>query len=244
MTVNDIWGTLILIAYYLVLAALLPTALKYCFGVATELVRKLQHVVYSLSIFLLLELFSTWYIAIIAASFLVLIAYPLLFIVEKTSWYRKHFVDRTKSGGELRKQLVYVQLSFAFLIFIFWGLFGFDWRYIVAVAVMAWGFGDAAAALIGKTFGRRLVLHRLIDVGKTYEGTSAMAAFAALATFLTLLTYGGLSWYVSLIIAIIVAPVCAVIELFSRRGNDTLTVPLSAAFTVMPLIYLFYMLGW
>lgn len=244
MLLNDLWGTFVLLAYYLVLAALLPTLLKVRFGVARELVRKLQHVVYSLSIFLLLELFSTWYLAIMAASLLVVIGYPVLLLIEKTAWYRRVFVDRTKEGGELRRQLLYVQLSFALLIYIFWGMFGFDWRYVIAVAIMAWGFGDAAAALVGKAFGRHRFLHRLIDLGKTREGTIAMAAFAGLAAFFTLLTYGNQTWQVSLIIAVIIAPICAVIELFSRRGRDTITVPLTAAFTIMPLVYIFYLLGW
>ncbi len=242
--INDLCGAGILLGYYLLFAALLPTLLKTRLGVPTELVRKVQHVIYSLSIFLLLELFSTWYIAIAAAFSLVIIGYPFLLILEKTAWYRRTFVDRTKKGGELRKQLIYVQLSFALLIAIFWGFFGFDWRYIIAVAIMAWGFGDAAAALIGKTFGRRKIFHYLIDVGKTYEGTLAMAVFAALAIFFTLIGYGGQSWYVSLAVALLVAPLCGIIELFSRKGSDTLTVPLSAAFSIMPLIYFFYWLGW
>ncbi len=242
--INDLIGAGILLAYYLIFAAILPTLLKTRLGVSTELVRKIQHVTYSLSIFLLLEFFSAWYIAIAAAFLLVIIAYPFLLILEKTAWYRRTFVDRTKKGGELRKQLIYVQLSFALLIAIFWGIFGFDWRYIIAVSIMAWGFGDAAAALIGKAFGQRKILHYLIDVGKTLEGTLAMAAFAALAIFITLISYGGQSWYVSLVIALLVAPLCGFIELFSRRGIDTLTVPLLAAFSIMPLIYLFYWLGW
>ncbi|MDO9534110.1 MAG: hypothetical protein Q7J85_01980 [Bacillota bacterium] len=244
MMSNDLQGAVILMAYYLVFPLLLPTLLKIWLRVPTELVRKIQHVAYSLSIFLLLELFSAWYLAIAAAFLLVLIAYPLLIVVEKTAWYRRTFVDRAVKGGELRKQLIYVQLSFAVLIFIFWGLLGSSWHYVVAVAVMAWGFGDAAAALVGKAFGRRRVLHYLVHGGKTYEGTGAMMLFAGLAAFFTLLIYAGQPWYISLLISIIVAPVCGIVELFSRRGTDTLTVPLSAAFLMMPLIHLFSFLGW
>jgi len=244
MILSDLTGAGILITYYLVFTALLPTILKVKLGVRMELVRKIQHIVYSLSIFLLLELFSTWYIAITAAFALVILGYPVLMLIEKTAWYRKTFVDRTQKGGELRKQLIYVQLSFALLIAIFWGLFGVDWRYVIAVAIMAWGLGDAAAALVGKAFGRRRFIHALIDKGKTYEGTIAMAVFAALGIFFTLFAYWGQSWYVSLLIAVLVAPLCGVIELFSKRGIDTLTVPISAALTIMPLIYFFYWLGW
>lgn len=241
---SDLTGAGILMAYYLVACLLLPTLLKMWAKAPTELVRKLQHVAYSLSIFLLLKLFSAWYLAVTAAFLLVLLAYPVLYFIEKSSFYKKNFVDRRSGGGELRKQLIYVQLSFAILIFIYWGLLGTRWYYVIAVAVMAWGFGDAAAALVGKAFGRRRVFHRLIEGAKTYEGTLAMIVVAGAALFFTLLLYAGQSWQTSLLISVIVAPVCGMVELFSRRGTDTLTVPLSTAALVLPLIHFFSWLGW
>jgi dolichol kinase len=87
-------------------------------------------------------------------------------------------------------------------------------------------------------------LHSLIESAKTCEGTTAMIVVATLACFLTLIFYAGQTWYVSLLIALIVGPVCGVVELFSRRGTDTLTVPLSAAALIMPLGYLLSLAGW
>jgi phytol kinase len=244
LNIDDLIGAGILLAYYLVACALLPTILKGWWGVPRELVRKLQHVTYSLSVFLLLKLFSTWFIAVAAAGLLILVAYPALLILERLPSYQRLFVDRTTRGGELRRQLIYVQVTFAILIFIYWGLLGTNWQYVVAVAVMGWGFGDAAAALVGKTFGRRRVLHKYIEGAKTYEGTIAMILVAGFAMFFTMLLYGQQTWYVSLIIALLVAPVSGVVELFSRKGTDTFTVPLSTAALTMPLIYLFSLIPW
>lgn len=242
--ISDIAGAAILMAYYLLLTVLLPTLLKIWLKVPVEYIRKLQHVAYSLSVFLLLELFSSWYLAVAAAFSLVVLAYPVLLLFEKFSFYQKHFVDRTKQGGELRKQLIYVQLTFALLIFVYWGLLGNSWHYVIAVAVMAWGFGDAAAALVGKAVGRRHVINRYIEKAKTYEGTGAMILAAGLALFLTLVFYAGKPVLSSALIAMIVAPVCGVVELFSKRGTDTLTVPLAASALVLPLAWLFSFLGW
>ena len=241
---SDLIGAAILLGYYLLFAVLLPTILKRWLRFPTELVRKIQHIVYSLSIFVLLELFGRWWTAIAAASLLVIVAYPALMLLERLPWYRQTFVDRSRHGGELRKQLLYVQAMFALLIAVFWGLLGDSWRYVAAVAVMAWGFGDAAAALYGKAFGRRRVHHELVDPGKTYEGTGAMIVCAGVAAFLTLVFYGQQPWLSALLITAAVAPLAGLIELFSRRGTDTLTVPLAAAVVVMPLSYLFSMLGW
>lgn len=243
MTTSDLIGAGLLLAYYLGAVFLLPTLLKLVKGVPTELVRKLQHIAYSMSIYLLLHLFSDWYVAIAAAFLLVLVAYPALLVVERFSWYRQVFVDRG-GGGELRRQLLYVQLSFALLIFVFWGLLGIRWYYITAVAVMGWGFGDAAAALVGKAWGRRHVLLPLVESAKTYEGSLAMLLVAGLAFFLTLWLYAGQPWHVSLVVALIAAPFSAGVELFSRRGLDTLTVPFSCACVILPVLILFSHLGW
>lgn len=234
----------ILMAYYLLVVVLLPTLLKVGAGVPTEMVRKMQHIAYSFSVFILLKLFSAWYWAVAASFLLVLLAYPVLLLVERSRRYRQVFVDRTARGGELRRQLLYVQLTFAILIAIYWGLFGLEWQYIVAVAIMAWGFGDAAAALVGKALGRRRVRMPAVDGAKTYWGTGAMIVVAGTALFYTLLLYAGKPWYVSFLIACVVAPVCGVVELFSRRGTDTLTVPLSAAVLIRPLVHLLSLLGW
>jgi len=240
---SDLVGTLVLMAYYLLVVAILPVLFRYWLHLPKEYARKIHHLGYSLSIFLLLDLFSSWYIAVGAALLLVILGYPFLLFIEKSPFYRKYFVDRSKGKGELRKQLLYVQLSFALLIFIFWGLLGAQWYYVAAVAVMAWGFGDAAAALVGKVVGKRHVIHQYIERAKTYEGTAAMMLVSGIALFTTMVFYGGLPWLSSLLISSIGGPVCGIVELFSRRGLDTLTVPLSVSAVIFPLIYLFTLLG-
>ncbi len=245
MLLSDVIGAGILMGYYLIIVAAIPTLIKAYTNIPTEWVRKGQHIGYSLSIFALLRLFSAWYMAVAAAFILVIIGYPLLLVCEKRPLYRRVFaIDRSKRGGELRKQLLYVQLSFAILIAVFWGLLGIRSNYVVVVAVMAWGFGDAAAALVGKAFGRRHVLHRYIERAKTYEGMTAMMVVAGAAAFFTLLIYGGQPWHVSLLVSVVVAPVCGVVELFSRKGTDTLTVPFTAAVVILPLVNILSLLGW
>ena len=130
MLQNDLLAGAVLIIYYIVGLVPIPLMLKAWSKVPHEVIRKLQHVAYSLSVFILLRLFSTWYMAVAGAFLLVVLAYPALYLLEKTALYKKLFVDRAEIGGELRKQLLYVQLSFAILIFLFWGLLGAKWQYI------------------------------------------------------------------------------------------------------------------
>lgn len=215
--------------------------LKEAFKLPFEIVRKLLHLLATLSIFPLLKLFSAWYMSVLAALLFVVIFYPILMLVERSPLYKRVAVER--ANGEFKSSLIIVEFSLATLIFVFWGLLGIDWQYVAVVAVMAWGFGDAAAALVGRAFGRRRIYHPRIEGSKTIEGTLAMFVVAGLAIFFTLLVYAGQPWYVCTAVALLVAPVCAAVELFSRRGMDTLTVPLSAAFAILPIMLFFSFLG-
>ena len=71
-----------------------------------------------------------------------------------------------------------------------------------------------------------------------------MTIVAFVAVFLTLLFLSGLSWYICLLIALVVSPLCGLVELISWRGTDTVTVPLATAALVFPLVVLFSYLGW
>jgi phytol kinase len=206
-----------------------------------ELSRKLYHMLISMTIFPLVQFFSTWYMAVLAALLLGLILYPVLILLKNTTFFKKIAVER--AGGEFKRSLLIIQGTLALLLFVFWGLLGPQWKYVAVVAVMAWSFGDAAAALVGKRFGRFLIRHPWIQGKKTLEGTQAMYIAAGLAIFFTLLLYAGQPWYVSLSVALLVAPVSAVVELFSNWGMDTLTVPISTGLAVLPLMWLFSLLA-
>jgi phytol kinase len=235
-----------LLAFALYLGWLLATGvpavlLKARFNMPFELTRKIYHLAAVLSIFPLVTFFSTWYAAVLAAALLAALIYPALLLMERHPVYRRVAVER--AGGEFKSSLIVLQVSLALLLAIFWGLLGEGWKYVAVVAVMAWGLGDAAAALVGKRYGRRRIRHALIEGTKTVEGTRAMFLTAAAAIFLTMLFYGGQPWPLSAAVALLGAPVCALVELFSRRGLDTLTVPVSAGLAVLTLITLFSSLG-
>ena len=111
------------------------------------------------------------------------------------------------------------------------------------VAVLAWGYGDASAALVGKLYGRHYLEHRFIEGKKTIEGTLVMFAVSALTIFVTTTIFAGLSLQICLLVALGVAPVCAIVELFSRSGSDTITVPCSAAFATFMIMSILMLLG-
>lgn len=240
MLQNDLTGFALLITYF-VIAGVPMILLKAYDKLTFEVARKMYHLVITLSIIPMLKLFSSWQVAVFVGLLLMVVIYPLLAWLEKTAFYQRIAVER--EGGEFKRSLVIVQLTIASLIFVFWGLLGAEWQFVALVAVLAWGFGDAAAALVGKRFGRNPIQHRLLEGKKTYEGTFAMFLVAGLTIFLTLMTYAGQPWDVSLIVALLVAPTGASVELFTRRGMDTLTVPLAIGFSVLLVMTFFSFLG-
>ncbi len=231
-------GTALLFAYYLFVVALLPMALFDLTRIPRELARKLHHVAYGLSIFLLLELFEQWYLAVAAAATLVVVAYPTLPWLERRPFFKRSFVQRSGERYEFRRQLLLVQASFALLLAATWGLLGSEYRYLAAAAAMAWAFGDAAAALVGKAFGRHAIDHELVDDGKTHEGSAAMTVVACAALFLTLFWFGGVPWWAAAVAAVLVAPLAAAVELISPAGTDTLSVPVATLVALYPLLSL------
>ena len=240
MTGSDWIGILLYIGYFL--AAIVPLfLLKAAFKVPFEVTRKLYHLAIMGSIFPLMRLFSTWYAALLAVALFAVVLYPILKALEPTRLFGRLAVER--AGGEFRESLIVVQISFALLIIVFWGILGEEWKSICIVAALAWGLGDASAALIGKSIGRHLIRHRGIEGPKTFEGTLAMYLVAGTALFLSLRFAAGQPWLLSLVIAALVAPISAVVELVSNRGLDTLTVPISTGLAVASYLALFASLG-
>lgn len=91
---------------------------------------------------------------------------------------------------------------------------------------------------MGQAFGRHAIRHPWVEGTKTVEGTQAMFVTAGFAVFLTLLLYAGQPWPTSLVVALLVAPVSALVELLSHGGLDTLTVPIATGLAVLPLMSL------
>lgn len=234
----------LLLAYDLFALALVPVVLTAWGRVPREWVRKVQHVGFAASPIVLMALFDHWWSALAASSALLALAYPALWLAERRRWYARWATDRDRTGGELRRQVLYAQATITVLIGALWGGLGDVGRPVVAAAAVAWGVGDATAALVGRTWGRHRVAGRAVDGVKTWEGSGAMIGVVAVAVLGVLLAYGGHPWWVALVAAGVAAPVAAGVELVSSAGVDTITVPCATAAVLVPLVWASASLGW
>ena len=227
-------GTLNLIIYF-VIAVILAFSGRVLFTIPDEVFRKILHFILLGSFYVLIVSYPTWLSAALTAVIFEIAVYPILALAERLKKYSEFTTER--KSGELKQSLLLVYTMFAIVVSICWGLLG-D-KYLALASFYAWGIGDAAAALVGKKFGRHKIKARGLDGKKSYEGTAAMFMISCISVFSILVWRGGLSMFFCGIIALIVGAVSAAAELYSRNGNDTVICPMSAMVVLLPLVYLF-----
>ena len=196
--------------------------------------RKLLHLVAFTALIEMMLIADTWYTASLTALLFAALVYPILALCEKYEWYGGLFVQ--KKPGEIKLSLVLLFAMAAAVIAVAWGIF--DLPRIAAAAILMWGCGDGAAALVGHRFGKRHIHLPLADPKKTWEGSGAMLAVSTVVgTGAMLLT--GLPWYLCLLISLIASLFGAYTELISRNGNDTITVPAVNVAVLLALYFIF-----
>ena len=231
-------GFLMIIVYFIICASL--ALLLRCFvRVPREVFRKILHFILLGSSFFWVFAFSTWWIAALSSLGFAIAIYPILSIMERFKGYSQLLTER--KSGEIKKSLLIVFTMFALVITVCWGLVG-D-QLLVLACIFAWGFGDAAAALIGKRIGKRKLIGKYIEGKKTLEGTLAMFVVSFLSVLVILLIRGELDWYSYILISLVTAAVSAVTELYTSNGMDTITCPVASMIVLLPLMYLFGGIG-
>lgn len=223
-------GCLGRLVLYIIPCVLILLPIRFLTKVPSFVFRKLLHIV-AFTCFTVMTLAAeSWQAAALTSVIIAAVIYPLLAAFEGRSWYAKLFVE--KSSGEIKKSLLMLFFMFAAVIAAAWGLLGKP--YIAAAAILMWGTGDAAAALVGIPFGKHKVNFPPINGKKSWEGTAAMLLVSFLAGCGLLCLWGGYPY--SVIPAVLFGAVTgAATEVFSPSEWDTVTVPV-AVLTVLLLL--------
>ena len=224
-----LFGTAILVGYFIV-CALSALALRLLFKIPDEVFRKTLHFILLGSSFVLVYAFETWWISALACLLIILIAYPILFFLERIESFSETLTERKK--GELKNSLIVVFMMFAVVFAITWGLL--NDKVLALISIFSWGFGDAFAALIGTNFGKTKIYKK-----KSLEGTLAMLITAFVVVLVSLLIHNIIPWYGSLISAILVSIVAAIIELYTPDGYDTITCPFGSMAMLLLCLLIF-----
>ncbi len=219
---------------YFVICIILALSIRLFTKVPNEVYRKTLHFIVLGATFVFLYVFDTWYSAVLAALTFAILVFPILSLAERFKGYSNILAERKK--GELKRSLISVFAMFSIVISMTWGLLGE--RYIALAVILGWGVGDAAAALIGKRFGKRYLEGKFVDGKKTLEGTLAMFVSSFIVIILILIFHIRLPWYGYLTVAFLTAIVNSLVELNTKHGYDTITCPLGSLLIILPLLYI------
>ncbi len=219
---------------YFAVAATTALTMRLLIKIPDEIFRKTLHFILLGSVFVFAFAFETWWISALAAIIFEIVVYPILIIMEKLKNFSEITTERKR--GELKSSLLLVFTMFAVVISVSWGLLG-D-RYLVVASILAWGVGDAFAALVGKKFGKHKIKDKHTDGKKSFEGTTAMFISSFLSVAFVLTFRGGLSPFGYILISVLTAAVSAIAELYSKNGLDTVICPLSAMVVVDSLMFI------
>ncbi len=113
------------------------------------------------------------------------------------------------------------------IIGVTWGIFGAEKKYIIIASVLAWGIGDALAALVGKRSNTTQISNKLVRSTKTIEGSAAMFIASTITIFLVIYFMGNNTLWYSVVISLIAGVVATLTEMWTREGCDTATVPIA-----------------
>ena len=205
---------------YIIPCVFILLPIRFCTKLPSFIFRKLLHIVAFTSFAVMLLTAESWQAAALTSVIIAVFIYPLLALLENKSWYARLFVQ--KSPGEVKRSLIMLFFMFAAVIAVACGAFGKP--HAAAAAILMWGEGDAAAALVGIPFGKHKVMLRPVNGRKSLEGSCAMLVVSFLTGFCLLRLYYGYSASLS---ALLGAAVGTGAELFSDSEWDTVTVPVA-----------------
>jgi dolichol kinase len=219
MIQNDIAGVLIVYMYVAVLLIVTEKLLKN----TPELSRKVLHIMVGNVAFLLPIFVTREIMAFVAAG-------PFIIFTFLMSPYRpiRKIKGRTSAAGH-GMGLVYYAITWTILAYLF-----FDNMVVIAIGILAMSYGDGFASIIGIRYGKRT--YNITGDTKSFVGTIAMFVFTFITIIIGVLYYQYIQASIPAItlgaigIYMILAAVGAIIEGFTPKGLDNLTVPLVIAF--------------
>lgn len=216
---NNIWGLIVSYVFIFVVIGI-STVLQKKNVLKDEGARKFIHIGVAHWWIIAMVFFDNVYFAIIP---------PITFIILNYASYKMNLIKSMERGGKGNLGTVYFPISLLILVLLtFTDVIGAS-TYIGAIGILIMGYGDGLAAVIGKKYGK----HPLA-FGKSFEGSITMFIVSFLVTFTILVRYGSLASAV--LVGLGVAIAGTVIELFTPKGLDNLTVPLGTAILAFILL--------
>lgn len=231
-----VWSCLWRFALYILPVAALLFFIHDILPVPREFFRKLLHGAAFTSTPIIMWISKDWRVAVLTLFIVGLAVWPILAVAERYPRYADLLIERRQH--EVRRSMLLLFWGNAALVALCWGLWGKP--EIASTAILMWGPGDAAAALIGKRWGRHHTGLPFADPKKTWEGTIAMCVTSTTMGAICRVLGGGFSLPAALCSSIVAALAGSYVELITKRGYDTITVPFAIAAVLRVLTLTFF----
>jgi len=157
---------------------------------------------------------------------------PALFVVLNYVSYKKNlFTAMERGGGKEDLGTVYYAISLFILSLITFK--NTNYSYIGALGILTMGYGDGFAAVIGKKYGRKKF--EVFGSKKSLIGSMTMFIATFIVSYIILSIFNPTS---KLFYSFILAFSATLLELFTPKGFDNLSVPLGTSMIYYVLAYL------
>ena len=182
-------------------------------GYSVDFTRKFIHIAVGMWAYGTVLLFEQRVFAIIP---------PLAFVAINAFSYWRGTFKAMETGERGNLGTIYFPLSFAVLIWLFWGR-----PHLIVAGLMPMTWGDALAAVVGRRIGHRH--YTVLGSTRSVEGSMTMfvAGWVAMSVSLMLLWTG--APMAALWVSAVTAFGAALVEAVSPWGIDNLTVPAISA---------------
>ncbi len=229
---NDILWYLIAMAYAIIVL-LIGDLGRRRLGLKSDFTRKIIHLFAGFAIWTVPFYTHSWMATFVALTFVIML------IFANSERFGRFFAAMARSEdiaqGSVRGPLWYA-VSITLLTGVF-TIFGREDIYFIAAAsIHMMMLGDGLAAPIGQKYGKNR-MHTVFGSQRSLAGSASVFVFSLIGTLLaflffgvfnygTLVLHGEILWGPILQLAIIGATSATVIEFFTPKGLDNLTLPL------------------
>ena len=153
---------------------------------------------------------------------------PITFIILNIFSYKYKIIDSMERDNSDSLGTIYYPISLLFLVIISYLIKD---KIISGIGILILGYGDGLAALVGKKYNKIKLLNN-----KTLFGTLTMFIISTIISTIFLIVFKDLKTITLILVVFITAVSATILELFTKKGLDNLTIPIGVTIILYLLL--------
>lgn len=153
---------------------------------------------------------------------------PITFIILNIFSYKYKIIDSMERDNSDSLGTIYYPISLLFLVIFSYLIKD---KIISGIGILILGYGDGLAALVGKKYNKIKLLNN-----KTLFGTLTMFIISTIISTIFLIVFKDLKTITLILVVFITAVSATILELFTKKGLDNLTIPIGVTIILYLLL--------